>query len=72
MANSPRVIDHLWRFVNMASELRIHGWHRLETGGIGGALPTPISVSAASVAGRALCVPSGWACGPPFPRPVRP
>ena len=26
IANSPRVIEHLWLLVDMASELRIHGW----------------------------------------------
>jgi hypothetical protein len=38
--------------------------------GVGDARPTPISVPAASVAGRALRVPSGSACGRPFPRPA--
>src|SRR4051794_30053513 len=32
--------------------------------------PTPISMPVASVAGRALRVPSGSACGRPFPRPA--
>ncbi len=32
----------------------------------------PGSVPAALVAGRALGVPSGWAFGPPLPRPVQP
>ena len=26
IANSLRVIEHLWLLVDMASELRIHGW----------------------------------------------
>src|SRR4051812_18184378 len=38
--------------------------------GVGDARPTPISVPAASVAGRALRVHSGSACGRPFPRPA--
>jgi hypothetical protein len=34
--------------------------------------PTPTGASpTAPVAGRALRVPAGWACGPPFPRPVQ-
>jgi hypothetical protein len=34
--------------------------------------PTPAGASpTAPVAGRALRVPAGWACGPPFPRPVQ-
>jgi hypothetical protein len=33
IANSPRVLEHLWLFADMAPELRFHGWWRSETDG---------------------------------------
>src|SRR3954466_6464479 len=47
---------------------QLPGQHRAHRG----AAPSPPrrSMPAALVGGRALRGPSGWACGPPFPRPA--